>query len=79
MVQTAVYEAVNAITQRYRSDRVTPSAASDASVAAAVAATNRAMLSRLLPSQQAGDRQSLRERARRDPRWPGEDGGDRRR
>ena len=38
MVQTAVYEAVNAITKRYPPDRVTPTAAPDASVAAAVAA-----------------------------------------
>jgi hypothetical protein len=53
MVQTAVYEAVNAITKRYPPDRVTPNASPDASVAAAVAAANRAMLSRLLPSQQA--------------------------
>ena len=53
MVQTAVYEAVNAITKRYPADRVTPNAAPDASVAAAVAAANRAMLSRLVPSQQA--------------------------
>jgi len=53
MAQTAVYEAVNAITKRYPPDRVTPNAASDASVAAAVAAANRAMLSRLVPSQQA--------------------------
>ena len=52
MVQTAVYEAVNAITKRYPADRVTPNAASDASVAAAVAAANRAMLLRLVPSQQ---------------------------
>jgi hypothetical protein len=53
MVQTAVYEAVNAITKRYPPDRATPNAAPDASVAAAVAAANRAMLSRLVPSQQA--------------------------
>jgi PAP2 superfamily len=53
MVQTAVYEAVNAITKRYPPDRVTPTAAPDASVAAAVATANRAMLSRLVPSQQA--------------------------
>ena len=49
MVQTAVYEAANAITTRYPPDRVTPNAPSDASVAAAVAAANRAMLSRLVP------------------------------
>jgi hypothetical protein len=53
MVQTAVYEAVNAITKRYSADRVTPNAPPDASVAAAVAAANRAMLLRLVPSQQA--------------------------
>lgn len=53
MVQTAVYEAVNAITKRYPPDRVTLNAAPNASVAAAVAAANRAMLSRLVPSQQA--------------------------
>jgi hypothetical protein len=53
MVQTAVYEAVNAITKRYPPDRVALNAAPDASVAAAVAAANRAMLSRLVPSQMA--------------------------
>jgi hypothetical protein len=53
MVQTAVYEAVNAVTKRYPPDRVTLNAAPDASVSAAVAAANRAMLSRLVPSQQA--------------------------
>ena len=53
MVQTAVYEAVNAITKRYPADRVTPNAAPDASVAAAVASANRTMLLRLVPSQQA--------------------------
>jgi PAP2 superfamily len=53
LVQTAVYEAVNAITKRYPADRVALNAAPDASVPAAVAAANRAMLSRLLPSQQA--------------------------
>jgi hypothetical protein len=53
MVQTAVYEAVNAVTKRYPPDRVTLNAAPDASVSAAVAAANRAMLSRLVPAQQA--------------------------
>ena len=53
MVQTAVYEAVNAITKRYPPDRVTLIAAPDASVDAAVAAANHATLSRLVPSQQA--------------------------
>ena len=53
MVQTAVYEAVNAITKRYPPDRATPAAAPGASIDAAVAAANRAMLSRLVPTQQA--------------------------
>jgi hypothetical protein len=53
LTQTAVYEAVNAITKRYPADRVALDAGPDASVPAAVAAANRAMLSRLLPSQQA--------------------------
>jgi hypothetical protein len=53
MVQTAVYEAVNAVTKRYPADRATPNTAPDASIDAAVAAANRAMLSRLVPSQQA--------------------------
>lgn len=53
IVQSAVYEAVNAITKRYPTDRVALDAASGASVEAAVAAANRAVLSKLAPSQQA--------------------------
>ena len=53
MVQAAVYEAVNTITQRYPGNRVKPDVAPGASVAAAVAAANRAILSKLLPVQQA--------------------------
>jgi len=54
IVQTAVYEAVNAATKRYPASRlVTVEAAPGASVDAAVAAANRATLSKLLPSQQA--------------------------
>jgi PAP2 superfamily len=53
LVQTAVYEAVNAITKRYPRDRVTVEGAPGASIDAAVAAANRATLSRLVPSQQA--------------------------
>ena len=53
IVQSAVYEAVNAITARYPPDRVKLDAAPGASVAAAVAAANRATLSRLAPSQRA--------------------------
>ncbi len=52
MVQTAVYEAVNAITKRYPADRITPNASPEASIAAAVGTSNRALLSRLVPSQQ---------------------------
>jgi hypothetical protein len=53
MVQSAVYEAVNAITKRYPLDRVKLDAAPGASVDAAVAAANHAMLLKLTPSQQA--------------------------
>jgi hypothetical protein len=52
MVHSAAYEAVNAITKRYPSDRVKLDAAAGASVEAAVAAANRATLSKLIPSQQ---------------------------
>jgi hypothetical protein len=52
-VQFAVYEAVNAITKRYPSDRVKLDAAPGASLEAAVAATNRVMLANLAPAQQA--------------------------
>jgi hypothetical protein len=51
IVQTAVYEAVNAITKRYPPDRMALSAAPDASIDAAVAAANRAALAALVPSQ----------------------------
>jgi hypothetical protein len=53
IVQSAVYEGVNAITKRYPPDRAKLDAASDASVVAVVAAANRAALSKLVPSQQA--------------------------
>ncbi len=53
IVQAAVFEAVNAATRRYPAGLVTQDAAPGASVAAAVAAANRAALSMLLPSQQA--------------------------
>ena len=51
LVQTAAYDAVNAITQRYP-DAATMLAAPNASVDAAVAAAHRATLSKLLPAQQ---------------------------
>src|SRR4051794_33128852 len=44
IVQTAVYEAVNAITKRYPADHMTPNAAPETSIDAAVAAANRAAL-----------------------------------
>ncbi|MEW6332130.1 MAG: vanadium-dependent haloperoxidase [Pseudomonadota bacterium] len=53
MVQTAVYEAVNAVTQRYPAARVKLDAAPGASVEAAVAQANCTMLSSLVASQQA--------------------------
>jgi PAP2 superfamily len=53
VVQTAVYEAVNAITKRYPPERVKLDAAPGASVEAAVAAANRATLAALVPVQQA--------------------------
>ncbi len=53
LVQSAVYEAVNAITKRYPADRGKLDAAPGASIEAAVAAANRAILSKLLPAQQA--------------------------
>jgi PAP2 superfamily len=53
MVQASVYEAVNAITQRYPVSNLKLEAASGASVEAAVAAANRAILTNLLPLQQA--------------------------
>ncbi|MBS0149566.1 MAG: vanadium-dependent haloperoxidase [Nitrospira sp.] len=52
MVQASVYEAVNAITQRYLAGDVKLEATPGASVEAAVAAVNRAMLVKLVPSQQ---------------------------
>ena len=53
LAQSVVYEAVNVITKRYPGDRVKLDAAPGASVNAAVAAANRAILSKLLPAQQA--------------------------
>jgi hypothetical protein len=53
IVQSAVYEAVNAITRRYPSERTTLDAASETSIEAAVAAANRGTLLPLAQSQQA--------------------------
>jgi hypothetical protein len=53
IVQTAVYEAANAITKRYPASSLKLEAVPGASVDAAVAATTRATLVKLVPSQQA--------------------------
>jgi hypothetical protein len=53
IVQTAVYEAVNAITRRYLESGLKLQAAPGASVEAAVAAANRATLAKLAPSEVA--------------------------
>jgi hypothetical protein len=53
IVQTAVYEAANAITQRYPASGLKLEAAPGASVDAAIAAANRATLAKLVASQQA--------------------------
>ena len=50
MIQTAVFEAVNAITRKYPS-RLTVEVPASASVEAAVAAANRSLLAGLVPSQ----------------------------
>jgi hypothetical protein len=52
MVQASVYEAVNAITRRYPVSDLKLEAASGASVEAAVAAANHAILTKLAPSHQ---------------------------
>jgi hypothetical protein len=52
-VQSSVYEAVNTITQRYPTGDLKLEAATGASVEAAIAAANHAMLTKLVPSQQA--------------------------
>ena len=52
-INSAVYEAVNAITRRYPAQRVQIDAPAGASVDAAIAAANRTALLRLMPAQQA--------------------------
>jgi hypothetical protein len=53
IVQTAVYEAANAVTQRYPAGTLKIFAAPGASLDAAVAAANRATLLKMLPTQLA--------------------------
>ena len=52
IANTAVYEAVNAITKRYPAGALKLDAAPGASVDAAIAAANRTTLAKLLPTQQ---------------------------
>ncbi len=53
VVQTAAYDAVNAITRRYPTPRLQEEPPPGASVDAAVAAAHRATLAKFLPAQQA--------------------------
>ena len=53
IVNTAVYEAVNAITKRYPAGTLKLEVAPGTSVDSAIAAANRTALSKLLPSQQS--------------------------
>ena len=53
IVQTSVYESVNAITGRYPAGTLRLQAAPGASIDAAVAAANHTVLARLLPEQKA--------------------------
>ena len=53
IVQTAVYDATNAITRRYPASGTSFEAPPGASVEAAIAAANRVTLAKLVPSQQA--------------------------
>jgi hypothetical protein len=53
IVQTATFEAANAITRTYPQGSLGSRNANDASVEAAIAAANRTALARLLPAQQA--------------------------
>ena len=51
IVQTAVFEAANAITKRYPANGLTLKAAPGASIEAAIATANRATLTKLVPSE----------------------------
>lgn len=53
IVQTAAYEAANAVTQRYGAGKFQLETVPGASVDAAIAAAHRATLSKLMPAQQA--------------------------
>lgn len=70
MVQAAVYEAANAATGRYKTTRVKLDAAPGASVEAAVAAANRAVLLPLLPEQKAATEEAYQEALAKIPDGP---------
>ena len=75
IVQTAVYEAVNAITKRYPADRVTLDAAPGASIDAAVASANRAALAALVPAQRAAIDAAAQKALNAIPDGPGKTAG----
>lgn len=75
IVQTAVYEAVNAITKRYPADRVTLNAVPGTSIDAAVAAANRAALAALVPSQRAAIDAAAQKALNAIPDGPGKTAG----
>jgi hypothetical protein len=75
IVQTAVYEAVNAITKRYPADRVTLNAAPGTSIDAAIAAANRAALAALVPSQRAAIDATAQKALNAIPDGPGKTAG----
>jgi len=75
IVQTAVYESVNAITKRYPVDRMAQNATPDASIDAAVAAANRAALIALVPSQRAAIEAAAQKALNRIPDSPAKGAG----
>jgi len=75
IVQTAVYESVNAITKRYPVDRMAQNGTPDASIDAAVAAANRAALIALVPSQRAAIEAAAQKALNRIPDSPAKGAG----
>jgi len=75
IAQTAVYEAVNTITQRYPAGALRLQVASGASIDAAVAAANRAVLVNLLPAQRATIEAGYAEAMAKVPDGPGRNAG----
>jgi len=75
IVQTAVYEGVNAITKRYPVDRMALNATPEASIDAAVTAANRAALTALVPSQRAAIDAAAQKALNGIPDGPAKDAG----